>query len=375
MLSLNTTKYSPPSPYQLSELPKPTLGDSNDVIIKVHAASINPIDVKKASGVLKMALKDEFPYKIGYDCAGTVTEIGSNVSNLNVGDQVYTRLPETSRGSCSEFVSCPAKYVALKPPSLSFTDAASIPLAAMTALQALRRYNGDLAGKTVLIPAGLGGTGLFACQLAKHAFKAGKVITTVSTSKIPMVNELLGDGTVDESMPAHLPPSSYQNNQLTDPVIDYTKDDPQNAIEPGTVDFLFDTVGSSMPYLSLMRPDTGCIISVSTLPSGDQLQASSVMQLPHRPVLPMHVRVALNLMDSVRRLRAWRYGVNYSYMFLESSGEDLDYLRELVESEKLRTVVGSTANLRDVEAVKDLCQVVYSGKGGLGKAVIKVVDE
>lgn len=86
----------------------------------------------------------------------------------------------------------------------------------MTALQALRRYNGDLAGKTVLVPAGcmlvessdlrvltnttiVGGTGLFACQLAKHAFKAGKVITTLSTPKIPKVKELLGDDTVDES--------------------------------------------------------------------------------------------------------------------------------------------------------------------------------
>jgi NADPH:quinone reductase-like Zn-dependent oxidoreductase len=113
-------------------------------------------------------------------------------------------------------VKCPEKYIAVKPPSLSFAEAASIPLAAMTALQALRRYNGDLTGKTVLVPAGcalvnspnfmcftnptiVGGTGLFACQLAKHAFKAGKVITTVSTSKIRKVKQLLGDDTVDES--------------------------------------------------------------------------------------------------------------------------------------------------------------------------------
>lgn len=149
---------------------------------------------------------------------------------------------------------------------------------------------------------------------------------------------------------------------------------PKNAIQPGTIDFLFDTVGSSMPYLSLMRPNTSCIISVSTTPSGDQLQASSLMQLPY-PVLPLPMRLALNLMDNVRKLRAWRYGVTYSYMFLESSGKDLDQLRELVESGKLRTVVGTTASLRDTKAVQDLCQVVYSGRGGLGKAVIKVVEE
>lgn len=130
-----------------------------------------------------------------------------------------------------------------------------------------------------------------------------------------------------------------------------------------------------MPYLSLMRPNTGTIISVSTVPSGDQLQNSSMMQLPHKPVLPFPAKVGLNLMDRIRKLRAWRYGVTYSYMFLVSSGEDLDYLRELVEDGKLRTVVGNTASLSDVQACRDLCQVVYSGKGGLGKAVIEVVDD
>ncbi|EFE44829.1 zinc alcohol dehydrogenase, putative [Trichophyton verrucosum HKI 0517] len=345
MLSLNTPSYSAPSGYQLSELPKPVLEDSNDVIIRVHAASINPIDVKKANGMLKMAMADKFPYKIGYDCAGTVEEAGSSVSHLKAGDEIYTRLPEASR----------AKDVALKPPSLSFADAASIPLAAMTALQALRRYDGDLAGKTVLVPAGLGGTGMFACQLAKHAFKAGKVITTVSTSKIPKVKELLGDDTVDE-------------------IIDYTKVNPKDAIPPGTVDFLFDTVANAMEYLSLMRPKTGHIISVSTAPSGDQLQASSLMQLPHRPALPMPIKLALNAMDSIRKFRARRYGVTYSYMFLESSCKDLEELRDLVESGKLRTVVGTTASLRDLQAVREACQIVYSGRGGLGKVVIKVVD-
>jgi len=109
----------------------------------------------------------------------------------------------------------------LKPRSLSFEEAASIPLAAMTALQALRKYHGSLAGKTVFVPAGctkpltshvlihmlmiflVSGTGLFACQLAKNVFHAGKVITTVSTAKIPKLKELLGENTVDQSTVLH----------------------------------------------------------------------------------------------------------------------------------------------------------------------------
>lgn len=85
------------------------------------------------------------------------------------------------------------------PSDLSFNEAASLPLAAITAAQALRKYEGDLAGKTVFIPAGLGGTGAFACQLAKNVLKAGKVITTVSTAKVDKIPEYLGEGVVDQS--------------------------------------------------------------------------------------------------------------------------------------------------------------------------------
>ncbi|KAH8697973.1 alcohol dehydrogenase [Talaromyces proteolyticus] len=353
MLALNTPSYGPPSGYQVSELPKPELDNANYVIIKVQAASINPIDVKKASGVLKLATKDSFPYKIGYDCAGIVTETGRGVTQFKVGDEVYTRLPEYCRGSCAEFVKCPEHFVGLKPPSLSWEEAASVPLAAMTALQALRKYDGDLAGKTVFIPAGLSGTGLFACQLAKHVFRAGKVITTVSTSKVPKVPELLGEGTVDE-------------------IIDYTKTDPKSVIQSGSVDFLFDTVGQAMDFLVLMRPKTSRIVSVATLPSGDQLQASSLMELPHKPTVPLLFRLTLNALDYVRQLRARRYGTHYSYFFLVSSGDDLDQLRKYVEEGKLKTVVGTSVDLRDSQAVRNACQVVYSGKGGLGKLVIKV---
>lgn len=127
-------------------------------------------------------------------------------------------------GSCSEFVQCAEEYIGLKSPSLSFEEAASIPLAATTALQALRKYHGDLAGKTVFVPAGcskslnipqfdsyaddilVSGTGLFACQLAKNVFHAGKVITTVSTAKIPKLKELLGENTIDQGKTLHFHP-------------------------------------------------------------------------------------------------------------------------------------------------------------------------
>ncbi|KAI8240026.1 2-methylene-furan-3-one reductase [Colletotrichum sp. SAR 10_96] len=199
MLAITALNYTDPSGYQLSTIPQPVISDPTDVLFRVHAASINPVDVKKAAGIFKLAVKESFPYQIGYDCAGVVTQVGKDVKGIKVGDEVFSRLPEASRGAWSEYAKCPERYVALKPKNLSFEDAASLPLAGMTALQTLSRYQGSLAGKTVFVPAGLSGTGAYACQLAKKVFNAGKVITTVSTSKVDQVPKLLEEGTVDQA--------------------------------------------------------------------------------------------------------------------------------------------------------------------------------
>ncbi|KAF7717347.1 Zinc-type alcohol dehydrogenase superfamily protein [Penicillium ucsense] len=357
MLSIHISDYATPEKYEVGELAAPVVESPQDVIIKVHAASVNPIDVKKAAGASKVVLKDSFPYKIGYDCAGTVVEVGSQVSRVKVGDEVYTRLPECHRGAWSELAKTTEDFVALKPTSLSMEDAASIPLTAMTALQALRRYPGDLAGKTVFVPAGLSGTGLFACQLAKNVFKAGKVITTVSTAKVARVSELLGDGVVDE-------------------IIDYTKQDPKTVIPSQSIDFLFDTMGDSMNYLMLMRPK-GAIVTISILTSGDVLQNSGLMRRSpdkdDKAIVPFPVRVTLNLLDRIRTFRASRYGVEYSAIFLEPNAQDLNSLREWIDAGKLRTVVGNIVSVKDAEAVRKACQVVYDSKGGVGKSVIGFV--
>ncbi|OAL23820.1 hypothetical protein AYO22_06139 [Fonsecaea multimorphosa] len=351
MICVTAPSYTDPSGYQLSELPRPTITEPTDVVIRVHAASINPVDVKKAAGILRFAVKDEFPYKIGYDCSGVVTEIGSGVKRIRVGDEVYARLPEVDRGAWSEYAKCAEYYVARKPASLSFGDAASLPLAAVTALQALRKYRGSLEGKTVFVPAGWA----YACQLAKNVFHAGKVITTVSTAKVARVPELLGEGVVDQ-------------------IIDYTKNDPMKVIPPGSVDFILDTTGDAMRFLSLMTPSTSFLASIATLPSGDLLQKSSVMRRPDNPQLPWLARIGLNLADAIRRARANRWRVEYEYLFLEPNAEDLETLSKHVEQGKLVPVVGARVKLQDIEKVKEACGLVYKGKGGIGKTIIEVAQ-
>lgn len=128
-----------------------------------------------------------------------------------------------------------------------------------------------------------------------------------------------------------------------------------------------------MDYLSLIRPK-GAIITVSILTSGDVLQNSSVMRRSpdknDKATVPFPLRMALNVMDKIRVTRASRYGVKYASIFLEPNAADLESIREWVESGKLKTIVGTKAHFTDIQAVRDACQVVYDGKGGVGKSVI-----
>ncbi|KAK1634892.1 chaperonin 10-like protein [Colletotrichum phormii] len=354
MLAVTAPSYCEPSAYELSTIPQPVVTEPTDVVFRVHAASINPVDVKKAAGVFKLAVKETFPYQIGYDCSGTVTEVGTDVKSIKVGDEVYSRLPEASRGAWSEYAKCSQNYVTLKPKNLSFDDAASLPLAGMTALQTLGRYEGSLSGKTVFIPAGLSGTGAYACQIAKNVFHAGKVITTVSTSKVDKVPELLGKNTVDQ-------------------VIDYTKEDVTKVISRGSIDFILDTTGDSMSFLHLMTPSTGLIVSIATQPSGTQLQQSSVMKRPDNPRLPWYGLMVLNLVDSYRRARARRWGVMYEYLFLNPNAKDLETLTLHAEQGDILPVVGCKVDFKDIDRVRAACATVYNGKGGIGKTVFNMI--
>lgn len=146
-------------------------------------------------------------------------------------------------------------------------------------------------------------------------------------------------------------------------VIDYTKTDPKTVIPAKSVDFIFDTVGNAMQYLSLMRPKTSTIVSISALPSGDALTKTGA------PV-PFYIKFVLNLVDAFQRWRASRWGVHYLFWWLEPNGQDLDLIRGWVEEGKLKPVVGTKVNYKDMDAVREACSVVHRAKGGIGKTVI-----
>jgi hypothetical protein len=135
---------------------------------------------------------------------------------------------------------------------------------------------------------------------------------------------------------------------------------------------MLDTMGQAMSCLSLMTPKTSIIVSISTTPSGSQLQNAGFFRRPSKPKVPFPVRLFLDGVDVARKIRAWRWDVEYTYMFLEANGKELDQLKAHVEGGQLVPVIGSTTDLRDIEGVTKVCMKAYEGKGGIGKAVFTV---
>lgn len=158
---------------------EPVCGN-NQVLIKVRAAALNPLDISVLKGKIKAVIRQKFPATPGYDFAGVVLEVGKNVNNLKPGDEVYGMLPTEKSGTLSELLLTNPKYVSLKPEGISFEAAASAPLAALTALQSLRDLAHLKPGQTVLINGASGGVGVFATQIAKHL---GATVTGICSGK------------------------------------------------------------------------------------------------------------------------------------------------------------------------------------------------
>lgn len=277
--------------------------------------------------------------------------VGSSVpSTLKPGTEVYSRVPEAFRGTVSDYAISTVSTTSVKPNFISHIQAASIPLAALTALKSLDIANtyldGGLKGKTVYIGGGLSGTGSIAVQLAKNVFGAAKVITTLSTSKIGKAEALLGNGVLDQ-------------------IVDYTKEDPGTAIAAGSVDFMFDAVmGQGLKSLHLMKKG-GIILSISGLPFGPELKTGA-------PDMPVVIRWILNAIGMAMQYRAGRYGVKYQSVFMNPSAKDLDRLGKWIDEGSIKPIVGRVAKFDNLKDIREGCQEVFSGKGGIGKFVIEI---
>lgn len=263
---------------RIAEMPTPEPGPG-EVLIKVACAAVNPVDWKIREGMLEGLFPHAFPLILGWDAAGVVTVLGAGVSEFALGDRVYAycRKPLVQWGAYAEFIALPADHVAPMPKSLSFAEAASIPLVGLTSWQSLFDAGELQAGQTVLIHAGAGGTGGKAIQFAKHA--GATVLTTASAANHDHVRELGADHVID-----------YRTENFVDAV---------KRVEPDGVDLAYVTAaGIIADTMTALRPG-GRLVSIVEQPD---------------------------------REHAARRSVTASFVFVEPSGAQLRDIAALVEA-------------------------------------------
>ncbi len=244
MKSVRIHSFGGPDVLAFDELPLPTPGEG-EVLIKVHAASVNPVDWKIRDGSYPAASEDKLPMPLGRDVSGIVAAVGPGMEDVRSGDAVMAFLGR-DRGGYSEFVLARREEIAPKPRSLSHTEAAAVPLAAMTASQGLFRHGGLEPSQHVLIHGGAGGVGHFAIQLAKA--RGAWVATTVSARDV-----------------------DFAHACGADKVIDYKATRFEDEVEP--VDVVFDLISGETRQRSFSVLKPGGVL-VSTLGTPDEDEAS-----------------------------------------------------------------------------------------------------
>ena len=288
---------------EIIEVEKPKLQDKS-VLVEVHAAGINPIDNILHAGYLQQMLELSFPHIMGYDVSGIVVEVGKDVRSVKVGDEVFARPNQEDAGSIAEFARIHENELAIKPKNMSHIDAASVPLAGLTAWQALVTKGNINCGDKVLIHAGSGGVGTLAIQIAKYF---GAEVTTTTSSKNKDLVKSLG----------------------ADLVIDYTTQSFENELS--NYDLVIDAIGGD----TLTK-------SFKVLKKGGRL-------------------VSIKGQDTENLAK--EYGVNFEWFFMSPDGEMLTEIASLISQGTIKTVIDSTYSMKQApEAFEQLAKGRAKGK-------------
>lgn len=275
---------------EVAEIDRPHLPDDS-VMIEVHAAAINAIDWIVMAGHVQQMLPYDLPWTIGYDVSGVVVEVGHEAAGISVGDEVFARADSMQAGTMAEYAALKASDVAVKPNNITYAEAAGIPLAGLTAWQALFDKGALKAGQRVLIHAGSGGVGTLAIQFAKHA---GAWIATTASAENRGLVERLG----------------------ADQFIDYKTERFEDVVEP--CDLVIDMMG------------------------GDTLERSFDVVKPGGTVVSIKG-------DAPEGLAAER-NIAFHAFFMEPSGEQLTEIASLITAGDVRPVLDRTFPLDDVAA-------------------------
>jgi NADPH:quinone reductase-like Zn-dependent oxidoreductase len=326
-------RYGDADTVRAGDVPDPFVGD-DDVLVRIHAAGVNPLDIKTRDGELKAIRPYRAPFVLGNDLAGEVVAMGPRVTRFTVGDEVYARPDKNRIGTFAELIAVHQDDVAPKPATLTMEEAASIPLVGLTSWQALVERANLRPGQKVLIQAGSGGVGTIAIQLAKHL--GAIVATTTSTANIDLVKSLGADVVID-----------YKNQAFETILHDY--------------DVVLDTVGGETldKSLQVLKPG-GKVISVAGPPD-----PTFAKELGANPV----IRLAMAALSFRIRQRARRHHVTYSFLFMKADGDQLREITALIDTGTIRPVVD---RIFDFESTREALAYVEQGRAKAGKVVVRM---
>lgn len=285
------------------------------------------------SGTFKPVLKFELPATLGSDIAGVVTEVGSNVTRFKPGDAIFASLFDLGRGSIAEFAAVPESVAASKPVNLDFVQAAAVPMVGLTSWQALKERAHLQAGQKVFIPAGSGGIGTFAIQLAKHF--GARVGTTTSTGNVQLVTSLGADEVVD-----------YKKQEFEKVLHGYD-------VVLGTL--RGDAIEKS---IGILRPGSKIVSLIGPLDAA----------FARARRLNFILRLVFGLMSRKIKRLAKKRDVAYSFLFMRPDGTQLSEIGELLKSEQLRPVIDKVFPF---EQAKEALEYLAQGRAR-GKVVVRM---
>jgi NADPH:quinone reductase-like Zn-dependent oxidoreductase len=309
MKAVSIYSYGGPAVLVYEDAPRPH-PDAGEVLVRIHAAGINPIDWKIREGRFEAMLHHTLPLVLGWDVSGVVEGLGSGLTRLKLGDEVFSR-PDLSRdGAYAEFIVVRESEAALKPKSIDHIHAAALPLTGLTAWQALFDAGGLAAGQRVLIHAAAGGVGSLAVQLAK--WKGAHVIGTASARNHDFLRKL-----------------------GVDQVVDYDTERFEEVVQ--AVDVVLDTMGGDTQERSWkVLKRGGILVSIASQPPAESAAA---------------------------------HGVRQAFVFTQPNAGQLGEIARLVEAEKLKAIVETVLPLSDATRGQELSERGHTR----GKIVLRVV--
>lgn len=313
MKAIQYKNYGTANTLELAEIPRP-VPRSQEVLIEIHASSINPIDWKLRRGDLRMLMPLRMPVIPGFDLSGKIAAVGSAVTEYKVGDEVYSRSDKNPGMASAQYITLNPRCIALKPENFNHHEAAAVPLAALTALQALRDKGNLQSGQKVLVNGASGGVGIYAVQIAKAL---GAHVTGVcGPDNIEMIKELGADS-----------------------VIDYRSQNPLSV--DGSYSIIFDAV-ASLAYGNAAKKLDKSGVYISTVPKVTRILKYTVG----------------NMVLSKKE----------TFIMMQPSGADLKLLADLANAGNLKSIIDSVYPLEELARAHEYSE----GGRAKGKIVIAV---